>query len=94
MGIPGRANILRSVAGNLGLEHEATIPDDDTIKQNIAAQQAAAAQAQGGVPPEQGGDPNQTPAPKDGRAGPEAAREEIEGDFTGPTGRPGMRAGG
>ena len=95
MGIPGRANILRSVAGNLGLEHEATIPDDDTIKQNLAAQQqAAAAQAQGGVPPEQGGDPNQTPAPKDGRAGPEAAREEIEGDFTGPTGRPGMRAGG
>lgn len=95
LGIPGRANILRSVADNLGLEHEATIPDDDTIKQNLAAQQqAAAAQAQGGVPPEQGGDPNQTPAPKDGRAGPEAAREEIEGDFTGPTGRPGMRAGG
>jgi len=95
LGIPGRANILRSVADNLGLEHEATIPDDDTIKQNLAAQQqAAAAQAQGGVPPEQGGDPNQTPAPKDGRAGPEAAREEVEGDFTGPTGRPGMRAGG
>ena len=95
MGIPGRANILRSVADNLGLEHEATVPDDEVIQANIAAQQqAAAAQAQAGVPADQGGDPNQTPAPKDGRAGPEAAREEIEGDFTGPTGRPGMRAGG
>jgi hypothetical protein len=95
LGIPGRANILRSVADNLGLEHEATVPDDDTIKQNLAAQQqAAAAQAQAGIPADQGGDPNQTPAPQDGRAGPEAAREEVEGDFQGPTGRPGMRAGG
>jgi len=94
MGIPGRANILRSVADNLGLEHEQTVPDDDTIQANMAAQQAQAAAQAGGVPPEQGGDPNQTPAPKDERAGPEAAREGIEKDFTGPTGRPGMRAGG
>lgn len=93
LGIPGRANVLRSVADNLGLEHEKTIPDDDVIQQNLA-QQAAAAQAQAGVPADQGGDPNQTPGPKDERAGPEAAREEIEQDFTGPTGRPGMRAGG
>jgi len=93
LGIPGRANVLRSVADNLGLEHEKTIPDDDVIQQNLA-QQAAAAQAQAGVPADQGGDPSQTPGPKDERAGPEAAREEIEQDFTGVNGRPGMRAGG
>ena len=94
MGIPGRANVLRSVADNLGLEHEMTVPDDDTIQANMAAQQAQTAAQAGGVPPEQGGDPSQTPAPKDARAGPEAAREEIEQDFTGVNGRPGMRAGG
>lgn len=96
VGPEGRANVLRSVAENLGLDHERVLPDDDEIRANIAAQQqqAAAAQQPGGVPAEQGGDPNQTPAPKDDRAGPEAAREEVEGDFTGPTGRPGMRAGG
>ncbi len=93
LGAEGRANILRSIAQNLGLEHERTIPDDEQIQQNIAQQAAAAGQGQP-VPPSQGGDPNQTPAPKDERAGPEAAREEVEGDFTGPTGRPGMRAGG
>ncbi len=93
VGPEGRANILRSVAQNLGLEHERTVPDDEQIRLNM--QQQAAAQAQG-VPtaPGQGGDPSQTPAPKDERAGPEAAREEIEADFTGVTGRPGMRAGG
>ena len=89
MGIPGRANVLRSVADNLGLEHEMTVPDDDTIQANMAI-----AQQGGQVPPEQGGDPNQTPAPKDERAGPEAVREEVENDFTGVNGRPGMRAGG
>lgn len=97
VGPEGRANILRSVAQNLGLEHERVLPDDDEIRANIAQQQQAqmAQQQQpGAVPPEQGGDPSQTPGPKDQRAGPEAAREEVEGDFTGPTGRPGMRAGG
>ena len=94
VGPEGRANVLRSVAQNLGLDHERVLPDDDEIRANIAQQQAAAQQQQGGVPADKGGDPNQTPAPKDGRAGPEAAREEVEGDFTGPTGRPGMRAGG
>lgn len=93
LGPEGRANILRSIAQNLGLEHERTIPDDEQIKENIAQQQAMAQQGEP-VPPSQGGDPNQTPAPKDERAGPEEARREIEGDFTGPTGRPGMRAGG
>ena len=93
LGAEGRANILRSIAQNLGLEHERTIPDDEQIKENIAQQAIAAGQGQP-VPPSAGGDPNQTPAPKDERAGPEDARREIEGDFTGPTGRPGMRAGG
>jgi hypothetical protein len=95
VGPEGRANILRSVAQNLGLEHERVLPDDDEIRANMAQQAAAAQQQQPGAGgPEQGGDPNQTPAPKEERAGPEAAREEVEGDFTGPTGRPGMRAGG
>lgn len=93
VGPEGRANILRSIAQNLGLEHERTVPTDEEIKANIAQQAAAAGQGQP-TPPAQGGDPSQTPAPKDARAGPEAAREEVEGDFTGPTGRPGMRAGG
>lgn len=95
VGPEGRANILRSVAQNLGLEHERVLPDDDEIRANMAQQAAAAQQQQPGAGgPEQGGDPNQTPGPKEQRAGPEAAREEVEGDFTGPTGRPGMRAGG
>jgi hypothetical protein len=69
------------------------VPDDEELKARIMAQQqAAAAQAQAGG--QGGGDPRQQPGPKDERAGPEAAREEVEGDFTGPTGRPGMRAGG
>lgn len=94
IGPVGRANVLRSVAQNLGLEHERTVPDDEAIQSQIQAQQnamaaqAQVAQAQGG------GDPNQQPGPQEQRAGPEAAREEVEGDFTGPTGRPGMRAGG
>lgn len=96
VGPEGRANILRSIAQNLGLEHERVLPDDDEIRANMMAQQAAAQQQQqpGGVPAEQGGDPSQTPAPKENRAGPEAVREGIEKEFTGPTGRPGMRAGG
>lgn len=94
VGPEGRANILRSVAQNLGLEHERVLPDDDEIRANLAQQQAAQQQQPGAADAEQGGDPNQTPGPKEGRAGPEAVREEVEGDFTGPTGRPGMRAGG
>jgi hypothetical protein len=93
VGPEGRANILRSVAQNLGLEHERTVPDDEEIRANM--QQQAIATAQGtATPPAQGGDPSQQPAPKDQRAPPEEARREIEADFTGVTGRPGMRAGG
>lgn len=92
LGPQGRANILRSVAQNLGLEHERTIPDDEEIKAQMAAQQQQPPQGQ----PGQGGQPpaSQQPAPKEQRAGPEAAREPIEADFTGVSGRPGMRAGG
>jgi hypothetical protein len=93
VGPEGRANILRSVAQNLGLEHERTVPDDDQIRENM--QQQAQATSQGiPVAPAKGGDPSQIPAPKDARAPPEEARREIEADFTGVTGRPGMRAGG
>lgn len=92
VGPEGRANVLRSVATNLGLEHERTVPDDDELRARLQ-QQAMAAQAQA-AGPQGGGDPNQTPGPQEQRAGPEAVREEIEGDFQGPTGRPGMRAGG
>ena len=96
MGPQGRANVLRNVASNLGLDHERVLPDDEEIKAQLEAQaqaqqaQADPAGAQGGA----GGDPQNTPGPKEQRAGPEAAREEVEKDFNGPTGRPGMRAGG
>ena len=94
MGPTGRASILRSVASNLGLEHERVLPDDEEIRAAMEAQaqtqRALPGPAQGGA----GGDPQNTPGPKDQRAGPEEARREVEKDFTGPTGRPGMRAGG
>lgn len=92
LGLPGRANVLRSVAQNLGLEHEKTVPDDDEIMQRM--QMMAAQQAMLPAPAGQGQAAGQTPAPKEQRAGPEQARQAIEKDFTGPTGRPGMRAGG
>ncbi len=90
MGIPGRANILRSIASNLGLEHMRTIPDDDELRSQMQEQQQAQQ-----VPPNEGGagsDPQNTAGPKKERAAPEAAREPVEKEFTGPTGRPGMRA--
>lgn len=95
MGPVGRANVLRSVAGNLGLEHERVLPDDEELRQMVGMQQMNAMALPGPAGPNaQGGDPNQPPGPKDQRAGPEQAREEVEKDFVGPTGRPGMRAGG
>jgi hypothetical protein len=97
VGMEGRANVIRSVANNLGLDHEKIIPDDEELR---AQQQAMQMQGQppGGAPPE-GGPPGsqgqQTPAPKEARAGPEAARQQIEGAASNrATGRPGMRAGG
>lgn len=90
VGIEGRANVLRSVAQNLGLDHERVVPDDDQLRlmaqQQMLQQQA---QQQGSAPP------GQTPAPKEQRAGPEEARRPIEGQMSNnATGRPGMRAGG
>lgn len=102
MGIPGRANVLRSIAGQLGLDHANVVPDEKALAEQMAAQQAAAAQQAQGVgqpAPEGEGPPgsqgNQNPKPQAGRAGPEAAREQIEGQTSNnATGRPGMRAGG
>jgi hypothetical protein len=94
MGPSGRANVLRSISGNLGLDHERTIPDDEEIRSQMQAQQQQQALPAPGEGGGAGSDPQNTPGPKDQRAPPEEARREIEGDFTGPTGRPGMRAGG
>jgi len=69
IGIPGRANVLRSVANNLGLDHERVVPSDDDLAA-MQAQQMLMQQQQGGAPP------GQTPGPKDERAGPEKARQE------------------
>lgn len=89
IGPEGRANVLRNVATNLGLEHESILPDDEEIRARMMAQQAMA-EAQQAVT-------SQQPAPEDGRAGPEAVRksEGTEDMMTNQaTGRPGMRAGG
>lgn len=92
VGMEGRANVIRSVAGNLGLDHEKVVPDDEELK---ARQQAMQQQPQ--QPPEEGQGSNHgnQPKPQDQRAGPEAAREQVEGQMSNnATGRPGMRAGG
>lgn len=79
IGVPGRANILRSVAGNLGLDHEAVVPDDATLKAQMQAQQQVQ-QAQQQVMAQQS---NQQPGPQEGRAGPEQVRQQtgVEGMF-------------
>jgi hypothetical protein len=85
IGIPGRANVLRSVANNLGLDHERVVPSDDDLMQQ--QQQQMLMQAQGGPPggPQGSAPPGQTPAPKGERAGPEAVRQEqgTEKQFAG-----------
>lgn len=85
IGPQGRATVLRSVSQNLGLEHDKVIPDDATIQQQMQ-QQAMMAQQQA----QQGAPPGQTPHPKNQRAGPEAAREQIEGQVSS---RPGVPNG-
>lgn len=94
VGMQGRANVIRSVASNLGLEHERVVPSDEELKaQQQAAQMVQA--AAGGQPGQPGQDPNQTPAPKEQRAPAEEARRSVEGQMSNnATGRPGMRAGG
>lgn len=92
IGIEGRANVIRSVAGNLGLDHEKVVPDDDELRaQQAAMQQMAAQQAAAGA--QQGPNGNQK-KPDSPRAGPEAAREQVEGQQNNnATGSVGMRNG-
>jgi hypothetical protein len=88
VGPEGRANVLRGVASNLGLDHERVIPDDDEVEARLASV---------GAPTSGQPDPSQVPGPQDPRAGPEEARKQtgVEDMFTNQaTGRPGMRAGG
>src|SRR5690606_14594831 len=83
VGVEGRANVIRSIASNLGLDHERVVPDDEQLR---AQQQAAQAQQQaaGGPPgaPPGGPMPNQLPRPEEQRAGPEAARQQVEGQMS------------
>lgn len=67
IGPAGRANILRSVANNLGLDHERVVPSDSEV------QQAMGMPPPGAVPPTPQG---QTPAPQNARAAPETVRQE------------------
>lgn len=94
VGMDGRANIIRSIAGNLGLDHEKVVPDDEELK--ARAQAAAMAQQQGQQPQANGGQASsQMEKPGQPRAPSEAVREQVEGQMSNnATGRPGMRAGG
>lgn len=69
IGPNGRASVLRSVAGELGLDHESIVPDEATLKAQMQAMLAAPG-AVGGVPT------NQQEKPEDPRAGPEQVRRE------------------
>lgn len=92
VGVEGRAHVIRSVAGNLGLDHERVVPDDEELRaQQQAMQQAMQQQAVMGAAPGQGG--GNPPKPEPQRAGPEAAREQVEGQMNNnATGSVGMRA--
>jgi hypothetical protein len=103
IGPEGRSNVLRSVASNLGLEHERVVPDSATLEQRMQEQAAMQQQqmTQGGdpnaQPGAQPGNPQQMQKPQPGRAMPEQVRKQtgVESQFTNQaTGRPGMRAGG
>jgi hypothetical protein len=65
----GRANVLRSVANELGLDGEVIVPDDDTLKQMMGGLPLAPG-APGGVPM------GQIPGPENARNGPEQVRKE------------------
>jgi hypothetical protein len=84
IGIPGRANVLRSVANNLGLDSERVVPSDDELAQQMGppGMQPPGAPPPGGAP-QGSAPPGQTPGPKDQRAGPEQARQStgVEGRF-------------
>jgi len=97
VGIEGRANVIRSVAGNLGLDHEKVVPDDETLRaQQEAMAQQQAAQQQQPQQDQKGGGSNfgNQKKPDQPRAGPEAARQPVEGQMNNnATGSVGMRAG-
>ena len=82
VGPMGRANILRSVASNLGLDHEQVVPTDEQINaaMNPPQQQPAVPGAPGAAP-----EANQQPGPEPQRAGPEQVRKQtgVEGRFAG-----------
>lgn len=91
VGMDGRANVLRSVATNLGLDHEKVVPDDEELRarQQAAMQQQAAQAQQGG-----GSNFGNQQKPENQRAAPEQAREQVEGQQNNnATGSVGMRAG-
>lgn len=98
IGPEGRANVLRSVSSNLGLDQEQVVPDSQSMEAKM--QEQAQMQQQLAGPPQPGaqpGNPQQMPKPQPGRAGPEAVRQQqgMEQRQTNQaTGRPGMRAGG
>jgi len=86
IGIPGRANVLRSVADNLGLDHERVVPSDDELQQQMGGGAPGALPVPpAGGPPQGSAPPGQTPAPQDQRAGPEQARQQqgVEQMFAG-----------
>jgi hypothetical protein len=92
VGPQGRANVLRSVAQNLGLDHERTVPSDEELTAQMNAVPPGGPSPGAGPPgmiP-----PGQQPSPADARAAAEEVRRPVEGEFVGPTGRPGMRMGG
>jgi hypothetical protein len=82
VGLNGRASVLRSVSGELGLDHESVVPDEDTLTQ-MAGGMALAPGAVGGVPA--GAPPGQVPGPEEKRAGPEQVRQStgVEQQFAG-----------
>ena len=75
IGVPGRAEVLRSVANNLGLDHERVVPARDEIQAQMMSMMPAASPTVGGPPGS--APPGQTPAPQEQRAGPEQARQST-----------------
>jgi len=94
LGQEGRANVLRNVASNLGLDHENILPDADELADSLA-QQAQAASTIAGATDQPAA--NQIPGPDEARAPPEQVREQSGAEkamSNNATGRPGLRAGG
>ena len=63
MGIPGRANVLRSVAGDLGLDGGSIVPSEDEIMARMRQQTAADQQEQQALNAPAGGPVQQVPGP-------------------------------